>query len=251
MFISKKNSSRMGDFYRRVPANTVNGDLLFALRDCPSFYFDKSQSVRRKAFFDAHANNLQTKVMSDLPTSECHPLGSFVEALEDATCNLLADSRCQAVKGIAVLLQKSSSQRDDIPWSTTVRLDKSKENISESVDKSLAIYKSHGIIFSCGGKPIEISLTSNVPDSSGNGNEFLPTFYSMDKMVDPQYCLELHQSEEFQHKQPAVWAVIGGSHSAMLIVKNLVEAGAKKVINIYRSDLRFMHQTEEGWLKYD
>ena len=73
----------------------------------------------------------------------------------------------------------------------------------------------------------------------------------MDKMVDPQYCINIiaqdSSSESDSMVAPAVWAVIGGSHSAMLVVKNLVEAGAKKIINIYRSDLRFMYTTEGGW----
>eukprot|EP01035_Chromulina_nebulosa_P008593 gene8593-11647_t len=81
----------------------------------------------------------------------------------------------------------------------------------------------------------------------------LPLYHSMDKMVDPQYCINIIAEElpsESHSISPAVWAVIGGSHSAMLVVKNLVEAGAKKIINIYRSDLRFMHKTEEGWLRF-
>ena len=67
-------------------------------------------------------------------------------------------------------------------------------------------------------------------------------------MVDPQYCINLIIAQDLAESD-SVWAVIGGSHSAMLVVKNLVEAGAKNIVNIYRSDLRFMHATEEGWLR--
>ena len=124
-------------------------------------------------------------------------------------------------------------------------------------------------MYSCGGKPIEISLQS--PSSSSlplpqppllslsssssvsstvtaEKEPLLPVYYSMDKMVDPHYCINLI-AQDLSESDSSVWAVIGGSHSAMLVVKNLVEAGAKKIINIYRSDLRFMHATEEGWLR--
>ena len=70
----------------------------------------------------------------------------------------------------------------------------------------------------------------------------------MDEMVDPFRCAEIVQGGRTNEEEP-VWAVIGGSHSAMLIVMNLIEAGASKIINFYRSDLRFMHVTEDGWLR--
>ncbi len=42
-------------------------------------------------------------------------------------------------------------------------------------------------------------------------------------------------------------ACSGSSHSAMLIVKNLFEQGVRNIVNIVRTDYRFMYDTEEGW----
>lgn len=39
-------------------------------------------------------------------------------------------------------------------------------------------------------------------------------------------------------------------NSAMLVVKNLVEAGVKHVVNFYRSDFVFEHQTPTGSYRY-
>jgi hypothetical protein len=46
-----------------------------------------------------------------------------------------------------------------------------------------------------------------------------------------------------------VWAVVGNSHSAMLVVKNLHDCGVKRILNFHRSELKFMHVTEEGWTR--
>jgi hypothetical protein len=38
--------------------------------------------------------------------------------------------------------------------------------------------------------------------------------------------------------------------SAMLVMKNLVEAGVKNIVNFYRSDFVFETQTPDGWYRY-
>ena len=245
------NADRMGEYYRHVPANTLNGDLLFAMKLCKSFKFDEYQSLRR--FRSTHAENV-VSVMTDLSPSDCHPLSSFVDALEDATAALLSDSRCMAIKGNALRMNKSFQSNHHEKWETTVRFQAG----------HLQTVYSDALVYSCGGKPIEISLqpppslsssspplppppVSVLSTASAEKEPTLPVYYSMDKMVDPQYCINLIAQD--LTKSDSVWAVIGGSHSAMLVVKNLVEAGAKNIVNIYRSDLRFMHATEEGWLR--
>ena len=45
-------------------------------------------------------------------------------------------------------------------------------------------------------------------------------------------------------------AVFGSSHSAILVLKNLVEANVKQIINFYRSPLRYAIPMD-GWILYD
>jgi len=73
-------SGRMGKFYRRVPANTLNGDLLVATRMCQSFEFERYQKIRR---------DRGEIVMSDLDLEKCYDLGLLVDSLEDMTKELL------------------------------------------------------------------------------------------------------------------------------------------------------------------
>jgi cation diffusion facilitator CzcD-associated flavoprotein CzcO len=53
------------------------------------------------------------------------------------------------------------------------------------------------------------------------------------------------------HLQPdETVAVFGSSHSAMLALRNLVEAGAEKIINFYRSPLRYAVYYDD-WILFD
>lgn len=44
--------------------------------------------------------------------------------------------------------------------------------------------------------------------------------------------------------------VFGGSHSAMIVIQNLLDAGVKRIVNFYRTPLRFA-KPMEGWTLYD
>jgi hypothetical protein len=84
---------RMGQFYRNVPANTPNHDLIYAMNLCKSFQFKESQAKRRLRLASDTVNmKTQRRVMSDLALDDCHELGYFVDALEDATESLLQAS---------------------------------------------------------------------------------------------------------------------------------------------------------------
>lgn len=45
-------------------------------------------------------------------------------------------------------------------------------------------------------------------------------------------------------------AVFGSSHSAMIIIRNLIESGVKKIINFYQSPIKYALPMD-GWILYD
>lgn len=208
---------RMGAFYQRVPANTLNGDLVAAFKLCDSFDWDFHQQKRLEQGIDA---------MIELKPDECYPLSSFVAALEDSQLSML--SRVNSYVGKVTGLSKTS--RND-KW--TVEITSKCPTTHTSRFETIAC---DAIIYACGAQPI-------IPHRS---SEF--KLHEMDLMVDPIYVQKLIEANPTIASAPFV--VVGGSHSAMLIVMNMIENGFSNVINIYRSELRFMHITEDGYVKY-
>jgi len=79
--------------------------------------------------------------------------------------------------------------------------------------------------------------------------------HNLDEMVSPHYCGDLfnprNAGDDLNVLSKTVpWAVIGSSHSAMLVVKNLCEAGVQNIVNFYRSELRLMHIAPDGSTVY-
>lgn len=217
-------SGRMGDFYRRVPANTLNGDLLVATRLCKSFKFDHYQEIRRKR---------GEVVMADLPENRCFDLGYLVDALDDMTTELLP--QVNAISGTVRSLQRTNDHR----W---------KFEVEAGTHSGLSTGYVDAVIHITGCKPKPLPnfpmVEVNQPPKSmrlTGGEEVL--VHSLDLMVDPVEC----QRITALYPSTDRWVVIGDSHSGMLVVKNLVEGGASKnVVNVFRSPLRFMHVTSAG-----
>lgn len=232
---------RMGKFYKSVPANTPNADLLVALRMCKSFNFEYWQSHRR---------NKGQIVMSDLPLDSCHMLSSFVDALEDSTKSLLSQVTAHTGKVLSLTSRleletnncafpAGSDSIKNPKW--TVNFIKS-TNISRAaaeVEESLDTIECNAVIYCCGGKPVIPSLQISATSDRDNSEIAV---HSMDLLVSPEYVKNLLLTRP-ELKQE-VWAVVGSSHSGMLIVMNLLKAGAERVVNFYRSELRFQHSTE-------
>ena len=217
---------RMGLYYKGVPANTTNEDLIRALRLCSSFRFEQSQQCRR---------NKGEKVISDLPPEKCANLGYLVDALDDITVQLM-----QRVKCIKGEVGKLSKQDRGSHWDITINLAGTYTD-----DCAPMLVQSDAVILCCGAVPKALPALQATQLSCKSHDV---GWYNMDLMVDPTYCSELLNSTP-SIKEEGI-AVFGSSHSAMLICKNLVENGATRVINIYRSELRFMHVTDEGWTQY-
>ncbi|PIQ42429.1 MAG: pyridine nucleotide-disulfide oxidoreductase [Gammaproteobacteria bacterium CG11_big_fil_rev_8_21_14_0_20_46_22] len=67
--------------------------------------------------------------------------------------------------------------------------------------------------------------------------------------IDIETALKPSQLNQAVSAEDTV-AVFGSSHSAMIIVRSLIEAGVKKVINFYRSPIRYAIYMDH-WILYD
>lgn len=219
---------RMGAYYRQVPANTLNGDLLYAAKLCKSFQFEESQALRRQ-------RQEERKVMEDLPSDQCFELGYLVDSLEDFTTALFL--KVDKVQGYARRLTRSLSQTSI--W--TIETMDSSSIIKTEVDAIITVSGSSPC--SIAGFPV---VSGDQPAVSHQLPQRSVHVHSLDLMVDPATAQAVSQS----CGQDDHWLVIGASHSGMLVVKNLVESGCKHVISMTRSPLRFMHVTPTGCKKY-
>ena len=203
---------RMGNLYRHVPSNATNGDLVDGFRACKSFRFDQDQDARRSRGQSA---------LSDLPRTQCFPLGVFVESLEDAT--LALKDQAEIREGVASRLHFDATNNT---WDVYVR----------SADTESVCRTFDAVVLCTGASPIqpgEPIVGANVHD--------------IDCMVCPQHTAEIFRSAPSRADE--TWVVVGNSHSGVLAVKNLVECGARRVICIQKRPLRFMTLMPEGYLR--
>lgn len=215
---------RMGKYYRNVPANTPNNDLIYAFHLCKSFDFDNQQDLRR-------IRDPDRQVLSDLEPESSALLGYFIDALEDSTKVLM--NQTINIQGVVNYAEYSSLKK---AWEVRITTkDETEEDLSLSVD---------ALILACGCKPSMIEWESSLNDQS---NRIISE--SLDKFVDPNYVSQLFARDANYAEK--VWCVVGTSHSAMLVLMNLVNAGAKNIINIYRSEeFRFQHYLDDGSVRY-
>jgi cation diffusion facilitator CzcD-associated flavoprotein CzcO len=218
---------RMGTFYRRVPANTLNGDLLVATRLCESFKFDHYQHSRKEK---GHV------IMRDLDENQCFALGYFVDSLDDMTAELLP--KVNAIRG-KVLSLKKTVNHSTMEWNYEVQDTKNGFTTQGTAD---------AVINTCGSRPRPLPNLPLIDEAQPYqpiahlNNAYL---HSLDLMVDPIECQRISR----QFPSTDRWSVIGDSHSGMLVVKNLVEGGVQNISNFHRSPLKFMYTTPAGCKK--
>ena len=146
---------KMGNYYRAVPANTLNGDLCVAFELCKSFGWNQSQTIRK----------LEGKVtMQELAVDECFQLSTFVEALEDATSYMMP--QCTTViKGFVRSMQKDNGGEK---WK--IRIDGDEETLIET----------GAVIYACGGNASSPLIDSTVARK-----------WSLDVLVDPCFVSKI------------------------------------------------------------
>jgi hypothetical protein len=272
----KFNCGRMAQ-YKNVPANTTNIALVEALRMCESFNFNSFH----KSCVKQNRPNLV-----DREPNECSDLSLFVEAIEHATKQLL--TKVQIIEGYATKFSKLNKSSQ---WIITVEEPYDFHNgVNEVVYQTDAIIYACGgeptVLNSDSFVPFDIknnnsssrsdynNNNNNNNNNSNDGNNIQCiddskiNLHSLDLMVDSLYVKKLlqllekqseqqnHQEEEEKQKKHKdlsnkVFGVFGRSHSGMLIMKNLIDAGCQKIINFYKSDeLLYMTVTENGLLKF-
>lgn len=209
-------AGRLHEKYRNVPGNTTKKDLVSALRLCPPFNFDYSQDIRK--YIDH-----ECQLIRELHDNQCPMLGTFADALLDATSVLRSNSRVHCISGWVEQIEKVVSGSHF--WQIQIKL----ENVGE---KKLVCCQN--LVLSIGARPIlpvlPVIRSYNVHD--------------MEELVDRENIISLFDKAPYLRQ--AKWVVAGSSHSAMLILMNLIEEGATNVLNIYRSELKFYSVAENG-----
>ena len=212
---------RMGRLYRNVPANTTNGKFTAAFRSSAAFEFDKSQCRRRRAAGGK-------PVLSDLPPDACSTLSPFVDALEDTVKVLLRKSNALSGTVTAINGHKTAGR---LSWQLTVSQTSIRKTKSLGVD---------AVILSPGASPFTVDMPFVIESGLVQ--------HHMDKMVDPGLVRTMVSAQPtLRH---STWAVVGNSHTGMLVLKNLVESGVKNVVSIYKSDIRYHKINCDGKERY-
>lgn len=209
---------RLGQYYRKVPANTPNGDLVVALNLCSSFRY----TTATKKFRPSNA-----RCLSRLPEEECAELGLLVDALSDVSHFVTQHENLQLIRGEVTKLFFTS----DKCWQASIT----------TASTTPVITESDAVILAVGAHP-------TIPPEIAASPSLLQRIKPLDYMVCPEYVANAFvASPELRSKE---WTVVGSSHSAMLVVMNLIENGAQHVRNLYRSDFRYQHMTPHGWKRY-
>ncbi|RYY84748.1 hypothetical protein EON63_08625 [archaeon] len=239
---------RMGQYYREVPANTLNSDFLVALMMCKSFQFEQHQARRRLT---------GQPVMAQWDGDQCYPLGAFVECLEDCTKELLPLTK--AMFGTVTSMSKTSGSGWKIEVAPSSNQHVHRHAYSTSASQVVTC-EADVVILMCGSKPVCLPGLPQLNDTDGKRTiqhtttdtpthtTTFTTFHPLDQLVCPKYVNTLIHTNPTLRTQ--TWGVIGSSHSGMLVVKNLVESGVSRVVSYYRSPMKFMHITPTGCKKY-
>lgn len=204
---------RMGQYYRGVPANTPNGSIWNAVYLCQSFHIE-SYIIQKKL-----KNEL---TLGDLSSTECSDLNYLVDVLEYITVLLQSHPSVTVIQGKVTLIILTNQ------WDIKVSV----------FDHNIQHVSSDFVIMATGATP---NLPSNVPPNSPN--------HSVDMMVNTNTVKYFFEQHPEMLRLP--WAVVGSSHSAMLVIKNFIEVGVQSIVNYYRSDFIFEDLTEEGWYRFE
>lgn len=200
---------------------------------CPAFEFHDTQEIRRQK--NHQCGYKIGDVLSDLDGGQCHSLKYFIEALEDTSTVLRPKTTNISGSVIAAKFFTNSNT-----WSIQVQLSDTITCIDLEVDC---------LILACGCVPIVPSIQqivkTNVDEVIWKG-----CIHSLDRFVNTLAVkAELEKDKSIDDK----WCVVGTSHSALLVMKNLIENGIQvnRIINIYKSrELRFQGYDSHGRLRY-
>ena len=141
-------------------------------------------------------------------------------------------------QGYVKSLCQDRGEKGTVKWSISVQ----NESILEEV-------QARGVILATGSKPRYFNEENDFSRKYGVRNQFnlySPEMIDLDTALNPELLQERVTGED-------TVAVIGSSHSSMVVIKHLVELGTspKKIICLYIEPLKFAEYMPEGWILYD
>lgn len=217
--------------YTKVPSNTKVRIFQDFVNECPIF---KEFCCLPDKLEDplSHYQGLD-------PEKECS-LGIALENLRTLTKNIRKyhSSEVFSHESIVRNLELDTEKR---VW--TIQTKNQDHSVNEFFAKS--------VILASGSKPKyfpverDFSTLFGVKNPIAN-NLYLPEMIDLDTSINPELLQQ-------RIKENDVVAVVGSSHSSMVVIKNLVELreSPKKIMCFYIEELKFAEYLPEGWILYD
>lgn len=268
---------RMGKYFRNVPSNTNNADYLTAFRLVKSFEFDKRNAIHRSES-DASKANCSDCRLTDLEPDACVELGVFVDTALEAQQHIMP--RVNSHVGVVTHIRAMPTQRwrvsiqyvedgtvSEVDCDAVVyccgcqpvvmdRLNILKNNMQAPYVVLPAANSSEAVVEGCA----IFDLNGGAVEDSCAVRKYPIVVHSLDYAVDPNHCKRLVSqpinkivNDNGPHRDMLLrddsWAVVGSSHSAMLVVMNLHKAGVRDITLLHQSDFRFMYRTADGWMR--
>jgi len=230
LWIDPQFSGGRMPLYTKVPSNTKVSIFRDFIQKCETF-----------------------KKFSELSRKTENPMAAYEGLDPEKTCSLdlclkkllilthdirkYHDSTVLFSKGYVTSLTQERF-KDSNKWMIKIQ----NENIFDEVH-------SKAVILATGSRPKYFSEANDFSRKYGVKSEYnlySPELIDLDTSLDPQLLQERIKVED-------VVAVIGSSHSSMVIIKNLVELSQspKKIICLYIEPLKFAENMPEGWILYD
>ncbi|CAH7672663.1 pyridine nucleotide-disulphide oxidoreductase-domain-containing protein [Phakopsora pachyrhizi] len=208
----------IGSKYREVPSNTTVQTFL----DCVSFSPTLLELVRV-----AKRPNAYT-VLEGFPRDEGVNLGLGAELLRFLTRELISQRSTivKSIRGKVMLLNFDSKG-----WNVEVEANRS--------ERALINFNSSKVVLSIGSRPIRLPPKAALPE------------IDLDIALSRSKLQKFLQEKSIKDRDDTKIAVVGSSHSAILVLSNLLDLTERlTLIHLYRSPLRFAVKME-GWTLYD
>ncbi|MDI1352969.1 MAG: FAD-dependent oxidoreductase [bacterium] len=200
-----------------LPTDILWVDPQFKVGDLGHFWFNVSSNTKVKYFTEF----LNAITCVDYQSHAGH--FSLSSLNPEDTCTL-----SHVVKPLQWVSEQLQSQVISVHTSIN------QMNLSDRVWSLTSIshhFKAKNVILATGASPSNL----NYP-----GVEVIPFDLAIDK---EKLGASVHLDETY--------AVFGSSHSAIIILRHLVDLGVKKVINFYRSPCRYAIEINDNWILFD
>lgn len=223
------NGGRM-PLYTKVPSNTTVCNFTKFISECEAF--KKFEELEDKA------ENPLVHYLNLYPEKTCS-LDLCLKKLLILTNNIRKyySSNVLFRQGYVKLLVQEKN-KDSTLWKIHITSGNKVEEV-----------QSHSVIMATGSKPKYFSETNDFSRKFGvrySDNTYSPQIIDLDTSLDPEQLQKKIKLEDCV-------AVIGSSHSSMVVIKNLTELkeSPKKIICFYIEEMKFAEYMPKGWILND